>query len=126
LNTALEPVLTTLYGIKNCDTVKKAQKWLDDNAIDYRFHDFRLDGLAREQLMEWVEALGWETLVNKRSTTWKQLDQGTRDAMDKGLAIDTMLANPTLIKRPVLDTGNKPHVGFKEAEYDRLFANRTA
>ena len=77
--------MTTLYGIKNCDTVKKARKWLDNKAIDYQFHDFRVDGLERAQLEEWVAELGWETLVNKRSTTWKQLDQATNRATAKAL-----------------------------------------
>jgi Spx/MgsR family transcriptional regulator len=117
--------VTTLYGIKNCDTVKKARKWLDGKAIDYRFHDFRVDGIEQQQIIAWVNELGWETLVNKRSTTWKQLDQTTRDAMDEALAIETMLANPTLIKRPVLDTGHERKVGFKEAEYSNLFAHHT-
>jgi Spx/MgsR family transcriptional regulator len=118
--------VTTLYGIKNCDTVKKARKWLDARQVDYRFHDFREDGLEKQQLLAWVNELGWETLVNKRSTTWKQLDQDTRDAMNKTMAINTMLAKPTLIKRPVLDTGNEQLVGFKGAEYEKLFADHTA
>ena len=117
--------MTTLYGIKNCDTVKKARKWLEAEDIDYVFHDFRVDGLEADQLSSWVDALGWETLVNKRSTTWKQLDQKTRDSIDKSLAIKTMLAQPTLIKRPVLDTGHELKVGFKADDYKSLFRAHT-
>lgn len=117
--------MTTLFGIKNCDTIKKARKWLESEGIEYTFHDFRVDGLDSEQLISWVEALGWETLVNKRSTTWKQLDQKTREAMDTNLAIKTMLTHPTLIKRPVLDTGHDLKVGFKADEYKSLFKVHT-
>ncbi len=117
--------MTTLYGIKNCDTIKKARRWLEQQHIDYQFHDFRVDGLELEQLQQWVNELGWETLVNKRSTTWKQLDENTRATMDEALAISTMLAHPTLIKRPVLDTGKERHVGFKENNYRELFKHHT-
>jgi Spx/MgsR family transcriptional regulator len=113
--------VTTLYGIKNCDTVKKAKKWLEAEQINYQFHDLRADGLSKKQLLEWIAALGWETLVNKRSTTWKQLDETTRNNMDEVLAIETMLAQPTLIKRPVLVTGKQYKVGFKPANYQPLF-----
>jgi Spx/MgsR family transcriptional regulator len=117
--------VTTLFGIKNCDTVKKARNWLESHAIDYQFHDFRSDGLTEKQLKAWIAELGWEQLVNKRSTTWKQLPPATREQMDEALAITTMLANPTLIKRPVLDTGDERSVGFKEAAYASLFKHHT-
>jgi arsenate reductase len=117
--------VTTLYGIKNCDTVKKAKNWLESSNIDFQFHDFRVDGLEEKQLSEWVKELGWEVLVNKRSTTWKQLDNKTRDTMDESLAIITMLAHPTLIKRPVLDTGHERLVGFKDSDYQALFKHHT-
>ena len=71
--------MITLYGIKNCDTVKKARTWLDQHGVDYTFHDFRTDGLSQDQLQSWLDELGWETLVNRRSTTWKQLDQEAQD-----------------------------------------------
>ncbi len=116
---------TTLFGIKNCDTVKKARQWLENHHIEHHFHDFRVDGLDPALLQQWVDELGWETLVNKRSTTWKQLDPATRDDMNEALAIETMLANPTLIKRPVLDTGHQRTVGFKDAEYSKLFKHHT-
>jgi len=117
--------VTTLYGIKNCDTVKKAIQWLEKHHIDFQFHDFRVDGLDQKQLTAWVAELGWEALVNKRSTTWKQLDSKTRDTMQEASAITTMLAHPTLIKRPLLDTGHERLVGFKDSEYTALFKHHT-
>lgn len=113
--------MITLYGIKNCDTVKKARKWLDTHAIDYRFHDFREDGLEADQVNRWLQELGWEKVVNKRSTTWKQLSQQQRDTMSEQNAINIILEQPTLIKRPLLDLGNKRTVGFKDTEYQALF-----
>lgn len=117
--------MTTLYGIKNCDTVKKARKWLESQFIDFQFHDFRTDGLDQQQVSIWVKALGWETLVNKRSTTWKQLDAQTRDNMDETSAIATILQQPTLIKRPLLDTGGEFTVGFKAEQYREIFKHHT-
>lgn len=113
--------MTTLYGIKNCDTIKKARRWLEEHHIEYTFHDFREDGLAPSQIQQWVAELGWETLVNKRSTTWKTLDETTKAALDDKTVIDVIAKSPTLIKRPLLDTGTSRHVGFKAAEYDTLF-----
>jgi len=75
--------MNTLYGIKNCDTVKKSRRWLDDNHIDYRFHDFRADGLNKTQISTWVDELGWESLINKRSTTWKALDESVKPPITK-------------------------------------------
>jgi Spx/MgsR family transcriptional regulator len=109
-----------LFGIKNCDTVKKAKRWLDDQQVDYAFHDFRADGLSRQQVEQWVGELGWETLVNKRSTTWKGLDSATRDSLNDDSVVDIILENPTLIKRPLLDTGSSRHVGFKADHYAEL------
>jgi arsenate reductase len=117
--------VTTLYGIKNCDTVKKARRWLESRHIDYRFYDFRADGLDLEQIKSWVEELGWEVLVNRRSTSWKSLSPEQRDTMDKTAAITAILENPTLIKRPLLDTGSERHVGFNDNFYMKLFAHHT-
>jgi len=80
--------MNTLYGIKNCDTVKKTRRWLDDNQIDYRFHDFRADGLEKTQINAWVAELGWETLINKRSTTWKALDDSVKNSLNDQSIID--------------------------------------
>lgn len=112
---------TTLYGIKNCDTVKKARRWLDDQQVNYAFHDFREQGLTEAQVKQWVQELGWETLVNKRSTTWKALAADVRDTLDNDSVVAVILANPTLIKRPLLDNGNKRDVGFSDKQYQALF-----
>ena len=113
--------MATLYGIKNCDTVRKARKWLESEEIDYSFHDFRVDGLDKKNLSAWVKSVGWEELLNKRSTTWKQLSDKDKETVDEDKAITLMLANPTLIKRPVLSKGKNIHVGFKPAGYKGLF-----
>ncbi len=115
--------MITVFGIKNCDTVKKARRWLDEAHINYRFHDVRADGITQQQVQSWVDTLGWETLVNKRSTTWKSLDEAARQAMNKETAIQAILDNPTLIKRPLLDTGSTQRVGFNADEY-RLLLNQ--
>ena len=112
---------TTLYGIKNCDTVKKARDWLAKNNIEYRFHDFRADGITVTQVENWVTELGLDTLVNKRSTTWKDLDEASKANFNLTTAASIIAENPTLIKRPLLDTGKKKQVGFKESEYSNIF-----
>ena len=112
--------MNNLYGIKNCDSVKKARKWLEQNQIDYQFHDFRSDGLSEEQVIEWIDILGWEALVNKRSTTWKALDDSVKKSMNAKNATAAILASPTLIKRPLLAIKNQLNVGFKESDYQAL------
>ena len=112
--------MITLYGIKNCDTVKKARKWLETRGVEYRFHDFRADGLDAKQLKAWVKELGWELLLNRRGTTWRKLPDAVRDAIDAASAIEIMLEQPAIIKRPVLDLGDRRVVGFKEADYQHL------
>lgn len=115
--------MTTLYGIKNCDTVKKARKWLESHGVDYRFHDFRQDGIDSTLIQGWLQSLDWETLVNKRSTTWKQLDDSTKNTLSENTVIEVLKQHPTLIKRPVVRTDNDQiEVGFKEATYSKLFA----
>ena len=114
-----------LYGIKNCDTVKKARKWLDSRSIDYQFHDFRADGLSPESVQAWLDELGWETLVNKRSTSWKQLDPAARDTMGTIEAKAAILEQPTLIKRPLMDTGHSVSVGFSEVSFEKKFTQHT-
>lgn len=114
--------MTVLFGIKNCDTVKKARKWLDAHGVDYRFHDFRADGLDEALLRGWVSELGWETLVNRRGTTWRQLPAEARESIDEAAAIALMLEHPALIKRPVLDLGERRVVGFSDQAYADLFA----
>ncbi len=112
--------MTTLYGIKNCDTMKKAMKWLDDHGIDYHFHDFKKAGLDEQTLKKWIARVGWEPLVNRRGTTWRKLPEEVRESIDETRAIELMLANTSLIKRPVLDTGETIQVGFKAEDYTAL------
>lgn len=113
--------MVTIFGIRNCDTVRKARRWLDGHAVEYRFHDVRSDGLSRTQLEGWVEILGWENLLNRRGTTWRKLPQAVRDTINKRAAVKLMLEQPAMIKRPVLDLGNSMHLGFSEENYTRLF-----
>ncbi len=110
----------TLYGIKNCDTVKKARKWLDGNSIAYQFHDFRSDGLDTKLLTRLEASLGWENMLNRRSTSWRQLDDRQKDDLSLDKAIALMLETPTLIKRPVLDTGELMLIGFNLDDYQKL------
>ncbi len=117
--------MITLYGISNCDTVKRARRWLEQHGIEYRFHDFRQDGLTAAQVQAWLEELGWEQLLNRRSTSWKSLDPDARERMDDGRALDAILAQPTLIRRPLLDTGHERHTGFSPAQYQSIFSHHT-
>ncbi len=114
--------MVTIYGIPNCDTVKKARKWLDDQGIDFQFHDLRQQGLDPQQAKAWIEELGWENVVNKRSTTWKQLDEKQRTTMNASAAVKAIVAQPTLVKRPLLDTGKNRYTGFSTAQYADIFA----
>lgn len=114
-----------LYGIKNCDTVKKARAWLDTHRIEYRFHDFRGDGLELKSAQEWLRELGVDALINKRGTTWKQLDDKTRNGLTASNAAALILVHPTLIKRPLLDIGHQRFVGFDEAMYRTIFKTHT-
>ncbi len=109
-----------LYGISNCDTIKKAKKWLSDQMVAFQFHDFRKDGLEAEQLKIWIDALGWEVLLNKRGTTWRKLDKSDQTDLDVEKACSLMLKHPALIKRPVLVAADEIIVGFKPEEYVRL------
>jgi len=112
--------MVTLYGISNCDTIRKARRWLNEQSIEFRFHDYRKDGLKRDQLSGWADELGWEALLNRRGTTWRKLPQAERDNIDQASAIDLMLAQPAMIKRPLLDTGKQRLLGFNEQQYREL------
>jgi arsenate reductase len=112
--------MITVYGIKNCDTCRKALKWLAAEDIEHRFHDFRVDGLDPSSLSTWVKAAGWEKLLNRRGTTWRNLSDGEKDGVDEVKAEALMAGNPTLIKRPVFETGDMVLVGFGDAERDAL------
>ena len=114
--------MITVYGIKNCDTCRKALKWLAAEGLAHRFHDFRADGLAEADLRGWVAELGWERLLNRRGTTWRKLPEAERADVTEADAIRLMLSQPTLIKRPVFDTGSARHVGFTDTERAALAA----
>ena len=109
--------MITLYGIPNCDTMKKARKWLDEHGIEYHFHNYKKDGVPEKKLRQWVKQLGWETLLNRRGTTWRKLDESVKNSIDEATAVKIMLDNPSIIKRPVLENGDTLLVGFKEDEY---------
>jgi len=109
-----------LYGIPNCDTIKKARKWLKDNGVDYEFYDYKKLGVPEKELKNWVKQVGWETLLNKRGTTWRKLDDNTKNSVDEKSAIQIMLANPSIIKRPVLIKGQVLLVGFSTNDYAKL------
>ena len=110
-----------LYGIPNCDTMKKARAWLDSHGIQYGFHDYKKLGIDEKLLRRWVKELGWETLLNKRGMTWRKLPDAVKDNIDEASAIALMLDNPSIIKRPLLDTGDRRHVGFRPEQYERIF-----
>lgn len=112
-----------MYGIKNCDTIKKARKYLENKNIEYEFHDFRENGLNPVQLRSWMSELGWEKLINKRSTTWRNLPSETRENMNETLALVVAEEQPTIIKRPVLEMPDKVVTGFSEKTYNELFAH---
>ncbi len=112
---------TTLYGIRNCDTMKKAWTWLDDKGIAYAFHDYKKQGIDRATLEGWVDQLGWEPLLNRAGTTFKKLSDGDKQGIDRAKAIELMLAQPSMIKRPVLDVGGRLTVGFKPEIYASVF-----
>lgn len=116
------PIMATIvYGIKNCDTVRSACAWLDDAGIAWQFHDFRVSGLSSTKLNNWLNVLGSEKLLNRRSTTWKQLSEKQRKEIDAGDGKLTILANLTLIKRPVVEHKGKIYNGFKPEQYQEIF-----
>ncbi len=107
----------TIYGIKNCGTMQKARAWLDAHAVAYAFHDYKAVGVARGTLESWVRAVGWETLLNRAGTTFRKLPDADKAGVDAAKAIALMLAQPSMIKRPVLDTGAGLLVGFSAEKY---------
>ena len=113
--------MVRIFGIPNCDTMKKARQWLTDQGIDYEFHDYKRTGADEQRLRRWVAQVGWEALLNRRGTTWHKLDEALKRDLDEAGAIRLMQANPSLIKRPVLEYGQRLQVGFKVEEYTALF-----
>jgi arsenate reductase (glutaredoxin) len=109
----------TIYGIRNCDTMKKARAWLDKAGHTYSFHDYKTAGIDRARLESWAGKVGWETLLNRSGTTFRKLPEADRSGLTEGKAMALMLAQPSMIKRPVLELpGGKLLVGFKAAEYE--------
>lgn len=112
-----------LYGIANCDTVRKARAWLKAQDIAHVFHDLRKDGLEASRAVTWQQALGWEALINRRGTTWRQLSEAQKAGVtDPDSALALMLASPALIKRPILEAAGSVHLGFKETQYAEIFS----
>ena len=111
----------TIYGIRTCDTMKKAFAWLDGHGVDYVFHDYRASGIDRASVERWCAQAGWQKVLNKASTTFRALPESSRADLDEAAAIGLMLDEPTMIKRPVLDTGAAIEVGFKPEHYAQLF-----
>ncbi len=113
----------TLYGIKNCDTVKKARVWLDEHGVGYAFHDYKTLGVERSLLERWCHEHGWEAILNRAGTTFRQLDAGQKAGLDEKKAMVLMLAQPSMIKRPILDLGERTLVGFKPDQYRAALAS---
>ena len=110
-----------LYGIANCDTVKKARKWLEIHGIEFEFHDYRKQGVDAALLESFETALGWEAMVNRRGTTWRALPEATREHIDRESALNAMLDNPAMIKRPILARDGNFDVGFSDSQYHGIF-----
>jgi len=114
----------TIYGIKNCDTMKKARAWLDGRKLAYDFHDYKAKGIERGRLEGWAKEVGWETLLNRAGTTFKKLPEAEREGVSEKKALALMLAQPSMIKRPVLEVDGKLTVGFKPEIYDKVLGKR--
>lgn len=115
----------TIYGIKNCDTMKKARTWLEVHNIDYRFHDYKAEGIDRAHLENWCDKAEWETVLNRAGTTFRKLDDASKADLSRDKAVALMLEQPSMIKRPVLEKDGTVTVGFKPEIYERLFSARS-
>jgi Spx/MgsR family transcriptional regulator len=111
----------TIYGIRNCDTMKKAFAWLDAHDVDYAFHDYKKEGVAPEALRRWCAAAGWEKVLNRAGTTFRKLPDAAKAGLDEAKAIALMVEQPSMIKRPVLETGSAIEAGFRPERYVELF-----
>ncbi|MBR9875122.1 ArsC family reductase [Vibrio sp. J1-1] len=111
----------TMFGIPNCDTIKKAKKWLEAEDIAYEFHDYRKQGVDEALVTEFCDALGWEIVLNKRGTTYRQLTQEQKDSLNAENAIKLLVENPAMIKRPILKVNDQLHIGFKADQYTTIF-----
>ena len=114
----------TIYGIKNCDTMKKARDWLDKAGVQYAFHDYKTAGIDKAHLDKWSKAVGWETLLNRAGTTFRKLPDADKDGLTAARAMKLMMEQPSMIKRPVLETGKALLVGFKPDDYKAAFGKK--
>lgn len=110
-----------IFGIKNCDTMKKAFRWLDENNIEYAFHDYKKAGLNEATAKAWINTMGWENIINKRGTTWRKLDEEIKSSMNNDNAMHLMVTQPSIIKRPLVIAKGSIHLGFSPEEYANLF-----
>jgi arsenate reductase len=115
---------TTIYGIKNCDTMKKARAFLDKAGVAYTFHDYKTAGIDKAHLERWSKEVGWETLLNRAGTTFRKLPDRDKDGLTAAKAMKLMIEQPSMIKRPVLETGKRLLVGFKPEEYQAAFGKK--
>lgn len=106
-----------IFGIKNCDTMKKAFRWLEKNNLEYCFHDYKKEGVDEATAKAWIDQLGWEYVINKRGTTWRKLDEEAKNTMDNHNAIQTMIAQPSIIKRPLVMVNESIYLGFNAEDY---------
>jgi arsenate reductase (glutaredoxin) len=118
-------VPTIIYGFKNCDTMKKARAWLDGHGVAYDFHDYKVAGIAKEKLSGWSKTVGWETLLNRSGTTFRKLPEADKEGLNEAKALALMLAQPSMIKRPVLEAGGKLLVGFKPEIYAKEVTSKS-
>ncbi len=114
--------MTTIYGIKNCDTMKRALAWLDTHKVSHAFHDYKASGIDKPTMEGWIKKVGWEVLLNRAGTTFKKLPDADKENLTEKKAIALMLAQPSMIKRPVLEAKGKLTVGFQPEIYKKLFA----
>ena len=113
--------MTAIYGIKNCDTMKKAFKWLNENNIDHTFHDYKKSGIDHSVIKQAISEHGWEAVINKRGTTWRKIPQSIQESMDEKKALDVANENPSIVKRPLLVQNGKTYLGFKAVQYKDIF-----
>ncbi|MCB1532283.1 MAG: ArsC family reductase [Alphaproteobacteria bacterium] len=113
--------MTKIYGIKNCDTMKKAFTWLEENGVNYIFHDYKKDGANEDVLRAAIAEHGWENVINRRGTTWKKLPENVKENMDETGAIEVAMDNPSIVKRPLLVHGKEIYLGFSQQDYSEIF-----
>ncbi|MBB3982872.1 Spx/MgsR family transcriptional regulator [Sphingobium fontiphilum] len=118
--------MITMFGIKNCDTIKKARNFLDGARASYSFHDYKVSGVDEQKLRGWIVEHGWETILNRSGTTFRALDAGDKAHIDADKAVMLMMANPSMIKRPILEVGDRSIVGFKASTYEAALGRATA